>query len=86
MDKNEVSGLSTGFIMGVLVGATIGFLFAPLPGKETREVVREGAKKVRARTAEMADDMREVVTETYEDVKGVTAEAIEKSHTHTKES
>ncbi len=86
MDKNAVSGLSTGFVMGVFVGAIIGFLFAPLPGKETREVVREGAKKVRARTAEMADDVREVVTETYEDVKDVTTEAREKSHAHTKES
>ncbi len=86
MDKNQVSGLSTCFIMGIIVGAMIGFFFAPLPGKETREVVREGAKKVRARTSEMADDVKEVVTETYEDVKDVTVDAIEKSHAHTKES
>lgn len=86
MDKDQVSGLSAGFIMGVFVGAIIGFLFAPLPGKETREVVRAGAKKIRARTSEMADDVKEVVTETFEDVKDVTAEAIEKSHAHTKES
>ena len=70
MDKDVFPDLFTGFIIGAIVGAAIGFLCAPLTGKDTREIVKEGAIKIKSRTAGLA-----------EDVKAVTAEAIDKVHT-----
>ena len=76
MDKD----LFTGFIIGVIVGAAIGFLYAPFPGKDAREIVKEGAIKIKSRTAELAEDVKEVAVKTVEDIKEVKAETIEKAH------
>ena len=80
MDKDVLPSFFTGFIMGAIVGAAIGFLYAPLTGKDTREIVKEGASKIKARTAEIAEDVKEVAVETVEDVREVTTEAIDKAH------
>ena len=80
MDKDVFPGFFTGFIIGAIVGVAIGFLSAPFPGKETREIVKEGAIKIKSRTAELAGDVKEVAVKTVEDVKAVTTETIEKVH------
>jgi gas vesicle protein len=59
MEHDTTSGFFTGFLMGVIVGAAIGFLYAPNPGKETREIVKDQAVKIKAKTAQLADEVKE---------------------------
>jgi gas vesicle protein len=39
------SNFLAGMLVGALVGAAVGIIFAPEAGEETRERVKEGAKK-----------------------------------------
>jgi gas vesicle protein len=41
-----------GMLVGALIGASLGLLFAPEPGEETRELVAERARKFRDAAAE----------------------------------
>ena len=41
-----------GMLVGVLIGGALGLLFAPEPGEETRELVAEKARKLRAAATE----------------------------------
>lgn len=58
-EKEVGGGFAIGFVLGALVGLTIGFLYAPRPGQETRELLREKAKEVRDKTAEAVDKVKE---------------------------
>lgn len=46
MDKKEGKGLMLGALLGGLVGAAAGILFAPKSGKETREDLKNGADEL----------------------------------------
>jgi len=43
-----------GLLVGALVGASLGLLFAPESGEETRERVKVGARKLRDAASERA--------------------------------
>ena len=47
MAENKDTGLSftIGFLFGAVVGAAIGFLYAPKPGRETRELLKHKAEE-----------------------------------------
>lgn len=45
MSRDDLSGTLTVFLIGVGVGAALGILFAPKSGEETREFLRENARK-----------------------------------------
>ncbi len=59
MEHDTSSGFFSGFLMGIIVGAAIGFLYAPHPGKEMREIVKDSAAKIKSKTAEIAEEVRE---------------------------
>ena len=40
--ESNGNGMMTGFIMGAVVGLTLGLMLAPKPGRYTRELVRQG--------------------------------------------
>ena len=40
--ESNNNGMMTGFIMGAVVGLTLGLMLAPKPGRYTRELVRQG--------------------------------------------
>ena len=92
-NKDSGSGFSIGLVLGAIVGLAVGFLYAPRPGKETRELLREkaekvkegaekvkeGAEKVKGKATEIAEEVKEKATEVAEEVKETTAEAKKKA-------
>ena len=52
------SGLMIGFILGAAAGVAIGLLLAPKPGRETRELVRQGVVGGLERVKEFREENR----------------------------
>ncbi len=52
-----------GVIIGAVIGALGGVLFAPAPGKETREKIVEKGLEVKEKTLQSAKEHTEAVTE-----------------------
>jgi gas vesicle protein len=65
------------FVLGGLVGALIGMLFAPRSGKETREMLAERGQEYLDGAKDMYDDGREKLVEAYSAAKGTAAERAE---------
>ena len=62
-DKDTGTGLTIGFILGATVGLAIGFLYAPRPGKETRELLKEKAEEVKEKASEVVEKVKETAAE-----------------------
>jgi gas vesicle protein len=69
-DKNSASGFGIGLILGIAVGAALGFLFAPRSGKETRGMVKDKAADVSATVKDLTANRRKVYTETWKRGRG----------------
>ena len=41
MNRDSASGMGLGILVGLLAGATLGMLFAPQSGRETRYLIRQ---------------------------------------------
>ncbi len=74
-NRSGASGFVIGLILGAVVGLAVGFLYAPRPGEETRELLREKAKYVREKGTEFAGRVREVAADTGKKVKEKLEEA-----------
>ena len=81
-DKDGAPGFGTGFVMGAVIGLAIGFLYAPKPGEETRELAREKLDKVREKAAasltkleKTADDVMEAAQAKLKELEKVTERA-----------
>ena len=46
MGNGSGSGFCNGLLVGAIAGVIVGLLFAPKPGKEMRELVRQRASEV----------------------------------------
>ena len=46
MNRDTAMGLSIGLLLGGLIGAAVGILYAPHPGKETRETIKGKAENI----------------------------------------
>jgi len=61
------SGSSTGFAIGFIVGAAaglaIGFLYAPRPGEETMELLKERAEEAREKVAGIVEKVKDTTVE-----------------------
>jgi gas vesicle protein len=57
-DRNEGSGFLIGFVSGVIIGLSVGFLFAPHPGEATREILKEKAVEVAHKIKETTSDVK----------------------------
>jgi gas vesicle protein len=70
MSDKSGPGFGAGIIMGMAIGAIIGFLFAPRSGKETREMVLDRADDVSATMKDLTANRKKVYTETWRNRKG----------------
>jgi gas vesicle protein len=69
-DKNSGPGFGIGLIVGIALGAAIGFLFTPRSGKETRDLLKGKAADVSATVKDLTADRRKVYTETWKKGRG----------------
>jgi gas vesicle protein len=64
-NEKQGNGLAVvfAFFLGGIVGAILSLLFAPMPGRETREKIRDASMDAKARTVGTAHRAREVTKE-----------------------
>ncbi|MFH1169929.1 MAG: YtxH domain-containing protein [Chloroflexota bacterium] len=62
-EKDTGANFTVGFIFGMVVGAAIGFLYAPKPGREVREIIKHKAEEVREKATEVAEKTKETAAE-----------------------
>ena len=58
-NRNNGALLGVGLFAGLALGLTIGLLYAPRPGRETRAMIKERAMDIKDRAGDMAEDMKE---------------------------
>jgi gas vesicle protein len=59
MDDNSGKDFFIGLLFGAVVGLAIGFLYAPKPGKETREIIKEKVEDWREKASDLVDKVKE---------------------------
>jgi len=62
-EKDTGANFAVGFFIGALVGAAIGFLYAPKPGRETRALIREKAEHSAEKAKEAAEKAKEAAVQ-----------------------
>ena len=61
MERDSGTNFVVGFFFGALVGAAIGLLYAPKPGRETRDIMRHKADEATEKVREVASEARQKV-------------------------
>ena len=64
------SNTVVGLLAGTVIGATLGILFAPDKGINTRQKISDEAMLAKDKLAERAAELKEQVSSTYTDQKG----------------
>jgi len=76
-DYRRGGGVLGAFLLGGLIGAALGLLFAPRSGKETRDMIADNAEKYWTEGKELVDTGVTKVTEVYESGREVASEKTE---------
>ena len=69
MNKDNAIGFGIGLLVGAAVGGVVALLYAPKPGKETRQLIKD-------KTTEVVDAVKGKTSEVMGAVKGKTTEAV----------
>ena len=67
-EKDTGASFIVGLILGAVAGAAVGFLYAPRPGRETRELLKEKAERAAEKAKEAAEKAKEAAAEARERV------------------
>lgn len=67
--------LGMGFLAGALVGAAVGVLYAPRPGKETRGIIKTKVEHTAEEALHAAEYARDLAAERLDRAKAAVAEA-----------
>jgi len=68
MGMSERRNFAGGLLLGTLIGAALGVLFAPAPGSETREGLRRESEQLRERAREHVDRVADHARRTADEV------------------
>ena len=63
------SGGAGWFLWGAMIGAGVALLYAPRPGRQTREDIRAGADRIRRKAEDSVRKVQDTVTGTIEDLR-----------------
>ena len=83
-NNDHMSNTSTSlyiFIAGVAVGAALGVLLAPAPGKETRAKLMKKGGQLRDKVGEMVDEAKAMAHEAADNVEGAVRSAASQAQT-----
>ena len=78
-DEAESSGFFGGFALGVVVGAILALVFAPMRGEETRGLVAERASQLKDRATDLVAQVRGDGDDQTEDLGAESDEAGERA-------
>ena len=73
-DRDNTTGFAIGMLVGAALGISIGMLYAPHAGRETREMLKERLGDARHKAEIIVDEARERAKKIIEDAKGKAAE------------
>jgi gas vesicle protein len=68
--KDSEIGFAAGFAIGLAIGLGIAFVFAPQPGKQTRNMIKEKAFDAGGKFKEITGDRKKIYTKTWKESKG----------------
>ena len=61
--KDTTTAFGIGFLVGAAIGLSVGFLYAPRAGEETRAILREKAGEVKEKASGVVEKVRETAAE-----------------------
>ncbi|MBA7647576.1 hypothetical protein ES703_55349 [subsurface metagenome] len=61
--KDTGAGFAVGFIVGTAIGLAVGFLYAPRPGAETRELLKEKVTEAKEKATGVVERVKEAAAE-----------------------
>jgi gas vesicle protein len=61
MDRTSIGPLAIGFAVGAVIGAALGMLYAPKPGRETRAQIKEKASEIIEKAKDKAAEIKHTV-------------------------
>jgi gas vesicle protein len=73
--ENNGSNFFTGLLLGGIIGAVLGLLFAPQPGEKTREQLREKADEFVSLGKSAWEEGKEAATQKGEELKAKLEQA-----------
>ncbi len=73
MNRDHAIGFGIGLLTGAVIGGVIGLLYAPKPGKETRQLIKDKA-------VDLGEAVKYKTVEVVDAVKDAAAEASRKGH------
>jgi gas vesicle protein len=61
MNRDTSTGFFSGLILGAVIGAAVGLLYAPQSGTETRRIVKEKALDVKEKAVKAAGKIKQSI-------------------------
>jgi len=73
-EKEKGAAFAMGILAGTAIGLAVGLLYAPRPGTETRELLKEKTEDARHKAADIIQEARERAKKIVDDAKGKAGE------------
>ena len=78
MSEERAEGFLGGFLFGALIGLTLGILYAPRPGEETRKLVKDKGIEITEKVKEKGEEIKETFESKAQEIKEKGKEFLKK--------